>query len=91
MYKLHSNKIEQFNLVFAYFSTYFYMLFSAWIYDVEINYKLGIFFTNFLILFCVVHAIVIIYDLILQIKRRIKKSKYEKQIEIIKQTQMIKL
>ena len=58
-----ASRIEKANLVVIYNYSFFLFLFSDWISDNELNYRIGSMFTNLSITFCIVYGIIIVWDL----------------------------
>ena len=69
----YASIIEKGNLVVIYFSSYFLLLFSEWISDIELNYQLGFMFSNILKYFCLVHGIIIFWDICMQLRKVYRK------------------
>ena len=80
----YASIIEIGNLVVIYFTTYSHLIFSNWISDIELNYKLGFTFTNFLVYFYGVHGIIIFWDLYIKLRKVHRKRQYEKKLLILR-------
>ena len=58
----YAGRIEIGNLVVIYFSSFSLLIFSDWIFDIELNYKLGFMFTHFLNAFCAIYGVIILWE-----------------------------
>ena len=54
--------IEKGNLIMIYFSSFSLLIFSDWISDTELNYNLGFMFARFIIAFCAIYGVIIIWE-----------------------------